>query len=124
MNAKTGENLAELIYHVLHVLLLRTHSTTREKPTSSSKPPENTPTMLQPVVDALQYQIFCRKIRFELCRAVDGLNFAGIPSTLSFVAIAESGQQLVSLLSENESERVCGEAVIRIDNRSVLSLFV
>jgi mediator of RNA polymerase II transcription subunit 17 len=122
MNAKTGENLSELIYHVLHVLLLRKHNTFREKSIGSSKSPEHGSSILQPIVDTLQYQMFCGKTMFELRRAVDGLNFAGIPSTLSFVAIAESGQQLVSLLSANGNQRVGGEAVIRIDNRSVLLL--
>jgi mediator of RNA polymerase II transcription subunit 17 len=124
MNAKTGENLSELIYHVLHVLLLRKHNTFREKSIDSSTSPEHGPSILHPIVDTLQYQIFCGKTMFELRRAVDGLNFAGIPSTLSFVAIVESGQQLVSLLSANGNQRVGGEAVIRIDNRSVLLLLL
>jgi mediator of RNA polymerase II transcription subunit 17 len=117
VNAENGENLCELIYHVLHVLLLRKHSTQTDKSPNSSKSLDRVPSILQPIIDILQYQVFCQRILSELRRAVNALNDACIPSTLSFTAVGESGERLISLLTKEGDKSVGGEAVIRIDNR-------
>ena len=109
-NSTNGENVCELIYHVLHVLLLRKHTATAEKKTLVKG------AVLQPVIDILQYQVFCERIELELRKAVDALKAANIPSTLSFIAVGESGERLVTLLSEQGERSVGGEAVVRIDN--------
>jgi len=117
VNADDGENLCELIYHVLHVLLLRKHSIQTEKLPYSSKSVDRVPSILQPIIDILQYQVFCQRILSELRRSVIALNDARIPSTLSFTAVGESGERLVTLLTGEGDRSVGGEAVIRIDNR-------
>lgn len=117
MKAENGVNLSELIYHVLHVLLLRKHSSQTDKSPSSLKSLPRVPSILQPIIDVLQYRVFCQRILSELRRAVNALNDACIPSTLSFTAVGESGEQLVSLISGDGDKSVGGEAVIRIDNR-------
>jgi len=109
-NSTNGENVCELIYYVLHVLLLRKHTATAEKKTLVKG------AVLQPVIDILQYQVFCERIELELRKAVDALKAANIPSTLSFIAVGESGERLVTLLSEQGERSVGGEAVVRIDN--------
>jgi mediator of RNA polymerase II transcription subunit 17 len=117
VNADDGENLCELIYHVLHVLLLRKHSTQTDKFPYSSKSVDRVPSILQPIIDVLQYQVFCQRILSEIQRSVNALNDACIPSTLSFTAVGESGERLVALLTGEGDRSVGGEAVIRIDNR-------
>jgi mediator of RNA polymerase II transcription subunit 17 len=117
VNSENGDNLSELIYHVLHVLLLRKHHTPTDKSQNSSKTQERVPSILQPIIDVLQYQVFCQRILCELRRAVNALNDARIPSTLSFTAVGESGERLVSLLTGDGEKSVGGEAIIRIDNR-------
>jgi len=52
----------------------------------------------------------------ELNKAVNALNSAGIPSTLSFTGVGEAGQLLVSLLAGSGNKVVGGEAIIRMDN--------
>jgi hypothetical protein len=52
----------------------------------------------------------------ELNKAVNALNSAGVPSTLSFAGVGEGGQLLVSLLSGTGNKVVGGEAIIRMDN--------
>lgn len=121
-DSKGGENMCELIYHVLRVLLLRRHSVINplnpSKGKDLNKPIAPLSPLLQPVIDILQYRVFCERVELELRRAVHALNAAGIPSSLSFTGIGESGKLLVSLLSErnNNKKEVGGEAVIRMDN--------
>jgi mediator of RNA polymerase II transcription subunit 17 len=71
---------------------------------------------LQPIIDILQYRVFCERVEMELCKAVDALNSAGMLSTLSFTSVGEAGQLLVSLLSGSGKKVVGGEAIIRMVN--------
>ncbi|KDR83691.1 hypothetical protein GALMADRAFT_55752 [Galerina marginata CBS 339.88] len=112
-----GENMCELIYHVLHVFLLRRHGLPlQDKGGVANKPSEFPLTLLQPIIDLLQYRVFCERVELELRKAVNALTAVGIPSTLSFTAVGEPGQLLVSLLSEHGKKAVGGQAVIRVDN--------
>lgn len=110
--------MCELIYHVLHVLLLRRHSVKNPPKGKDINGPTASYSLLQPIIDMLQYRVFCERVELELRRAVQALETAGIPSSLSFTAIGESGKLLVSLLSEDSKNKkeVGGEAVIRMDN--------
>lgn len=86
------------------------------------RPPTTTegshaPPVLQPIIDLLQYQVFCDRIRSEINKMVVALTIAGIPSTFRFEAVGETGRQLVRLFELNGSKAIGGEAVLRIDNR-------
>ncbi|KAF8974515.1 subunit 17 of mediator complex-domain-containing protein [Flammula alnicola] len=120
LDSKGRENMCELIYRVLHVLLLRRHSLINAEKGNDSAKAAEAPSILQPIIDILQYRVFCERVGVELRRAVHALNAVGIPSTLSFTAVGEPGQLLVSLLSERGKKVVGGEAVIRIDNWNTL----
>ena len=116
-NNHSGENICELIYHVLRVFLLRRHSIVNaEKGTERRLPGKDSFTILQPVVDILQYRGFCERVEIELKKVISALVTSGIPSTLSFTAVGEPGHHIVSLLSDLTKKSVGGEAVIRIDN--------
>ncbi|KAF8165297.1 subunit 17 of mediator complex-domain-containing protein [Crassisporium funariophilum] len=111
-----GENLCELIYHVLHVLLLRRRSRLGAEKQDGNSTNELAPLVLQPIIDILQYQVFCERVDMKLREAVAALNAVGIPSALSFNAVGETGHELISLLCESGRNVIGGEAVIRIDN--------
>lgn len=49
------------------------------------------------------------------------LGAAGVPSSLRFNAVGDSGKELVQLLNEDSAQKIGGEAVLRIDNRYDLS---
>ena len=134
VNGGTKKNICELIYHVLHVLLLRKHHAPTEKTTttttttttmtgSSKTPQKGGPLLLQPIIDALRYQVFCENIHSELRKVIASLKAAGVPAKLTFTAVGDSGERLVSLLSEREERSVVGETVLRIDNRYLIFKF-
>ncbi|KAG6902224.1 hypothetical protein C0995_002856 [Termitomyces sp. Mi166 len=79
------------------------------------------PPILQPVIDLLQYQVFCERIKSEIDQMVAALSVAGIKSSLRFNPVGETGRQLVQLI-ENGGNVIGGEAVLRIDDRYVSSL--
>ena len=111
------QNICELIYHVLRVLLLHGHNyASTEILGTPSKAADVHFSILQPIIDILQYRVFCERVEMELNKAVNALNSAGIPSTLSFTGVGEAGQLLVSLLSGSGNKVVGGEAIIRMDN--------
>jgi mediator of RNA polymerase II transcription subunit 17 len=75
---------------------------------------------LQPIIDLLQYQVFCDRIKVELDKMVSALLKAGIPSLLRFDVVGESGHQLVEHFAAKETaRRIGGEALLRIDVRQV-----
>ncbi|KAF8205025.1 subunit 17 of mediator complex-domain-containing protein [Pholiota molesta] len=120
-NSTSGENICELIYYVLRVFLLRKHSiTTVDKGTDTTKIEQVPYFILQPIIDLLQYRVFCERVEVELQKVVQALNAAGIPSTLSFTGVGESGHHIVSLLSDARNKVIGGEAVIRIDDWNTL----
>lgn len=111
-NSSFDQNICGLIYHVLRVLLLHGHN----HASTPRNAAESEPSILQPIIDILQYRVFCERVETELNKAVNALNSAGIASTLSFTAVGEAGQLLVSLLSGSGNKVVGGEAIIRMDN--------
>ena len=116
-NSSFDQNICELIYHVLRVLLLHGHNNaSTEIRGTPSKAADFHFSILQPIIDILQYRVFCERVEMELNKAVNALNSAGIPSTLSFTGVGEAGQLLVSLLAGSGNKVVGGEAIIRMDN--------
>lgn len=112
-----NQNICELIYHVLRVLLLHGHNRANtESRGTPSKAAEFQISILQPVIDILQYRVFCERVEIELNKTVNALNSAGVQSTLSFASVGEAGQRVVSLLSGTGNKVVGGEAIIRMDN--------
>jgi mediator of RNA polymerase II transcription subunit 17 len=122
----------DLIYSSLHALLLRRHwhmKLRRLGNTGIIRPPvlaetTHAPPILRPIIDLLQYQVFCERIKSEIDKMVEALSAVGIPATLRFDPVGETGQQLIRLFDDNVSNIVGGEAVLRIDNRYVFSTFI
>ncbi|KAG1755640.1 subunit 17 of mediator complex-domain-containing protein [Suillus lakei] len=118
-----------LIYFALQGFLLSLHASQKSQRLSqvdTQHPPSAFPNkapLLQPIIDLLQYQVFCDRIKVELDKMVSALLKAGIPSSLRFDAVGESGHQLVEHLIANETaRRIGGEALLRIDVRQTLRL--
>ena len=111
---------------MLQALLLTMHAADKSKRVSTSGS-DRSPTvvniqpsseLLQPVIDLLQYQQFCVKIKDELDKMVSALARAGVPCTLRFRPVGETGQSLqCRLTGENVLKRIGGEALLRIDER-------
>ncbi|KAG2042791.1 subunit 17 of mediator complex-domain-containing protein [Suillus americanus] len=108
-----------LIYFALQRLLLSLHASQKSQRLSSANTqplpsvfPNKAP-LLQPIIDLLQYQVFCDRIKVELDKMVSALLKAGIPSSLRFDAVGESGHQLVEHFVANETAtRIGGEALL------------
>ena len=111
---------------MLQALLLTMHAGDKFKrmsTSSSDRPPtvvniQPPSELLQPVIYLLQYQQFCIKIKAELDKMVSALVHAGVPCTLRFHPVGETGQSLQRRLTgENVLKRIGGEALLRIDER-------
>ena len=79
--------------------------------------------MLQPVYNMLQYRLFCNRIEMELKNMGQAMSQAGVPSKVRFNAVGETGTQLVDFLRGEDHSRIGGDAVLRVDNRSVPSVW-
>ena len=76
------------------------------------------PPVLQPIVDLLQYRVFCARVRDEVGRVVAGLRAAGVDTKMHLSTVGDSGAQLVAMLTQTDvPQKVSGEAMVRIDNR-------
>ena len=118
----------DLIAATLRVLLLRVHSYLRNERirytgsirTASQPFFLQPPPVLQPIIDLLQYEGFCERVRAELARIVGALRRAGVPTKIRFEGMAGSGEEYLKLVTETRPKPVGGEARIRIDNRCAL----
>lgn len=79
------------------------------------------PPILRPIIDLIQYQVFCGRIKSEIDKMVEALFMVGIPANLRFDPVGETGRDLVRFFDEDGSNVVGGEAVLRIDNRYIFS---
>ncbi|TFK23261.1 hypothetical protein FA15DRAFT_470912 [Coprinopsis marcescibilis] len=119
--------LCDLVYHGLRVLLLRKHAYVKnERLNASGNFPSNaspgyTP-MLKPIIDLLQYKVFSERLQTELSRAAAGLNTVGIPTSVSYNAVGESGEDTIKIFCEPQYRNPSGEAILRIDNKNILRL--
>lgn len=83
-----------------------------------ARPLNGRPTaLLQPVIDLLQYQGFCERIKAEVNKMVRALDVTGLPCSLRITSVGENGRELVSLLNEDSTWTIGGEAILRIDDR-------
>ncbi|KAK1236632.1 hypothetical protein PQX77_000184 [Marasmius sp. AFHP31] len=124
-----GQAKCDFIYHYLLALLLRRHTYQKRRrlgmngsSQSVGGVDQHAPLVLQPVIDILQYQVFCRRIRSELDDVCSSLNKAGISTTLRFSAVEEIGKELVKFVSESNSRGIGGEATLRVDDRYTIRL--
>ncbi|KAF8621575.1 hypothetical protein AX15_007601 [Amanita polypyramis BW_CC] len=116
------DNICDLIYHGLYVLLLRRHGflkMQRLKPgrEGGSADASRAPPILQLIIDLLQYQVFCRRIKVELDKMTRTLAIVGITSSLRFTPVGETGHDLLQYLDKSERKLMSGEAFILIGNR-------
>ncbi|KAJ7700145.1 subunit 17 of mediator complex-domain-containing protein [Mycena rosella] len=120
----------DFIYYALQALLLRMHGYVKRQrlgtagifrvpgAAEASQPP----LLLRPVIDLLQYEVFCGRIKAEIHAMLGALTAVGIPSTLRFEPIGGTGFGLVDLIDKNDDKAIGGEAVLRIDNRHTVRL--
>ncbi|KAH7887696.1 subunit 17 of mediator complex-domain-containing protein [Phlebopus sp. FC_14] len=120
----------DLIYHILQALLLSLHDIrksqriatafVRPQPSAASPPRSD---LLQPIIDLLQYQRFCDRIKAELDRMISSLQRAGVPCTLRFDPVGEAGENLQHRLTADDAlKTIGGEALLRIYDRQTLRL--
>ncbi|GJJ07541.1 hypothetical protein Clacol_001743 [Clathrus columnatus] len=79
--------------------------------------PAQTPQLLLPVVNILQYKVFCQRIEKELRVMARMLTQAGVPNKIHFNPVGETGLQLVELLGAEERSRIGGDATLRVNKR-------
>ncbi|KAI0692568.1 subunit 17 of mediator complex-domain-containing protein [Cytidiella melzeri] len=125
----TDDPLCDLIFSALHILLLRAHTyvktqrlgqtgIVRPNPSQITIPPPAPPPILQPVVDLLQYRVFCDRVHLEVHRIVEGLRAVGVTVKARMNTVGENGEQLIGMLtSADKAQRIGGETLLRIDNR-------
>jgi mediator of RNA polymerase II transcription subunit 17 len=120
--------ICNLIYATLHVLLIRAHAYEKAQRLdisaalrSVTRPPHpvQPPLILQPIIDLIQYQVFCERVKIELDKIMKALLSAGIPTIIRFNAVGDCGEYIVKLVTDNTTQRVGGDAMLRIDERSL-----
>ncbi|KAI0318687.1 subunit 17 of mediator complex-domain-containing protein [Amylostereum chailletii] len=118
--SNVAQDKCDLIYGFLHVLLLRMHTYYKSRRLGHSYQTNASPAeslrILQPVVDFLQYDVFCRRVKTEMTNIVGALRHAGVPTKFHFNAVGESSDDLLSLLCAEGGQKISGDALIRIDN--------
>ena len=118
----------DLIYDFLHLLLLREHSHRRLTRIGASEtapklradmtfPSALTLALLQPIIDLLQYEYFCVRVKAEMNRTVQVLRRAVVPVKFHFDAVGEDGAGVLESLISGGNGRIAGITIIRIDNR-------
>ena len=78
--------------------------------------------MLQPIIDVLQYQVFCNLVKSEVEKLTKSLCSAGISTVLRFDVVGEVGKDLIKFLEEESPTQLSGEATLRINDRPVRPL--
>ncbi|KAF8238727.1 hypothetical protein L208DRAFT_1421005 [Tricholoma matsutake] len=121
------DEICDLIYSTLHVLLLCRHGYLKLRRleglgVAGTVETPYAPPLLQPTIDLLQYRVFCDRIKFEFDKAVRALSMVGIPSTLRFDPVGETGRLLIQSFSDDNTKAIGGEAVLRIENRHTIRL--
>lgn len=120
-----SDAVCDLIFSSLHVLLLRAHAYVKTRRIGRSgvirpgpTPTITSPPLLQPIVDLLQYRVFCDRVHVEIGKIAQGLSTAGVPVKLPENRVGESGERLVGMLTIVDTQQtIGGETFLRIDNR-------
>ena len=133
-NGCSGEAICDLIFSTLRVLLLRAHayhkarrlglhSRTVGPPIGQSvagskgQAMDVPPVILRPIVEVLQYHVFCSRIESELQAGAAGLRSIGVPVSVRFNSTSDNGRQTLDAIVGDAQAKLEGEAVLRIDNR-------
>ncbi|KIY74142.1 hypothetical protein CYLTODRAFT_416401, partial [Cylindrobasidium torrendii FP15055 ss-10] len=122
-NSKTLEATCDLIYHSLQALLLQRHEYTKQRRLahpSVAKAPADPPLVLQPVLDILQYHVFCERTKSAIDSIVHALTAAGIYCSTRYQPVGQVGDTLVKLLDDRKVTSVNGQCVLRIDRRHTI----
>ncbi|KAF5344117.1 hypothetical protein D9758_008900 [Tetrapyrgos nigripes] len=116
----------DLIYHYLFALLLRKHSYQKSQRHRLAPQPRNapqsSPTVLRPIIDLIQYEVFCERIKSQLDAVTTSLSAAGIKSILRFKPVGEAGKELITIPIDESDRGIGGESLLRIDNRHTVRL--
>ncbi|KAJ7047317.1 subunit 17 of mediator complex-domain-containing protein [Mycena alexandri] len=123
----------DFIYYALQALLLRLHGHVKRQRLGTAgifRPPGAadalpSPLLLRPVIDLLQYEVFCARLQAEMRATATALTAAGIPVLLRFAPVGGTGHALVDLLDRaaaDDAKAIGGEAVLRIDHRHTVRL--
>lgn len=120
-----ADTTCDLIYHGLHILLLRRHAYAKLERAGATgvirnlNSPSSPPPILQPIIDFLQYTAFCERLENEISKSVRALTAMGVSAVFVFRPVGETGPELLELLCERGREPISGEALIRINSRLV-----
>ncbi|EDR12871.1 uncharacterized protein LACBIDRAFT_311839 [Laccaria bicolor S238N-H82] len=123
-----ADTTCDLIYHGLHILLLRRHAYAKLERVGATgvirnlNSPSSPPPILQPIIDFLQYTAFCERLENEISKSVRALTAMGVSAVFVFRPVGETGPELLELLCERGREPTSGEALIRINSRHTVRL--
>ena len=111
--------ICDLIALSLPLFLLHQHDFTKSNVLKSGQrravdKPAQSPRMLQPIIDLLQYQVFLKRVRGELTRAVEKLREVKVPVDLRFEGSSNS-VNVEGLLESKDA--IGGEALLRLNER-------
>jgi mediator of RNA polymerase II transcription subunit 17 len=125
----TDSAKCDLIYSALHLLLLRSHAYAKAQRLANTaivRPndaplPVLSPGVLQPILDMLQYEVFCKRVKAEVQKMAYALQEVGISAKVRFSAIGDTGEQMLRMLelADEGQRKVTGEVILRIDRRRV-----
>ena len=118
-----GSAKCDLIYSLLQLLLLRSHTYARAQRLSNTAIVRaanivvQPPPILQPIIDLLQYEVFCDRVHTEITKVATALSETGVPARVRFGAVGDTGENLVRILSEEGINKIGGQVILRIDGR-------
>ncbi|KAF9492808.1 hypothetical protein BDN71DRAFT_1396116 [Pleurotus eryngii] len=118
----------DLIFYALHVLLIRAHGHLKRRrlgntgTTSSSQGSQAETSLLQPILDMLQYEAFCLRLKAEVDAAVGALRHAGVATTLRCDPVGDTGVNLLKFLSDDQYKKLGGDMVLRIQDQHTLRM--
>lgn len=81
---------------------------------------QSTVALLQPVIDLLQYELLCTRVKAEMDNTVHILRRAGVPVMFHFDAVGEDSCGVLNSLIDTGTGHISGVTTIRIDNRRVV----
>jgi hypothetical protein len=116
----------DLIHATLQLLLVRAHARakTRRWAAAGSQSAETRaargtpPPILRPLIDLIQYETFCERVRAEVNRVSHALASADIRARVRFSGLGDSSASVLRMVSDvDDGGRIGGEVVLRIDRR-------
>ncbi|KAL0949506.1 hypothetical protein HGRIS_009558 [Hohenbuehelia grisea] len=119
----------DLIYYALYALFIRAqHDLKRRRlgnlNVANASTPQSQAHILQPIIDILQYETFCKRLKIEIDAAASALSAVSVPTTLRFNPVGAVAVDLLRILSEDAGANVGGETILRIDNQHTLRMIM